>query len=260
MMRAAYALIGSLLLTGSGYAQTEENTGPNENILRWKEGQYAYRTLSDGRDRGWEKFRLMVHPDDTRTMIMWHDLNARNAQFTVVLKVDEDFRPMEAYVDYFTENGHKGSGIYRVDDEEVEMLITGTTGVIRHEVDTDTETFSLGTHPVSADGWHRAVAENGEDIEDGKEKDEITGTICSFEASSDLTKPMTCLPREQAFGPVSEETITTPAGTFDTYHYQLGPAKVWVLPEDRLLVRMVYEQFDREYVLTSFESANNEDD
>ena len=259
-MKTFIAGLMTAALAVPALAQTEENTGPNENILRWKEGQYAYRTLSDGRDRGWEKFRLMVHPDDTRTMIMWHDLKARNAQFTVVLKVDEDFRPMEAYVDYWTENGHKGSGIYRVDDEEIQMTITGTTGVIHNEIEAETEEFSFGTHPVSADGWHRAVAEHGEDVEEGEEKDEITGTICSFEASSDLTKPMTCMLREQDFGPVSEETITTPAGTFDTYHYELGPAKVWVLPEDRVMVRMIYERFDREYVLTEYSSGNNEDD
>lgn len=75
-----------------------DNAGSNASIVRRAGGTYAYTTISDGRHRGAEHFQLLVHPDGSRTMMTWHDLSARNAQFSVVLRVASTFRPLEAYV------------------------------------------------------------------------------------------------------------------------------------------------------------------
>ena len=52
------------------------------------------------------------------------------------------------------------------------------------------------------------------------------------------------------------ETIETPAGEFDTMRYRLaGSSDLWVTGADRILVRMVQERFDREYLLIDYDAA-----
>lgn len=68
-------------------AAPEENSGPNANLQRQANGRYAYRTVRDGRERGVEEFDMFVHRDGSRTLMIWRDLWAKNAQFSVVLRV-----------------------------------------------------------------------------------------------------------------------------------------------------------------------------
>lgn len=81
---ATLALLG--IGSGSPWAQsmTPENTGPNVNIVRWSKGAYEYRATKSGRTRGWEQWKLFTYRDGSRSMIMWHDLFARNTQFISV--------------------------------------------------------------------------------------------------------------------------------------------------------------------------------
>ncbi|NBX40632.1 MAG: hypothetical protein EBR15_04275, partial [Gammaproteobacteria bacterium] len=85
-------------------AQAAELASPvlaNASIARRASGQYRYESL-DGREvRGSEQFQILVRPDESRTLIVWHDLAAKNAQFTVVQQVDPQFQPIEAYVSYW---------------------------------------------------------------------------------------------------------------------------------------------------------------
>ena len=85
-------LLAVLVPPNAAAAAAQENTGPNANLLRQASGRYTYRTLTDGRERGVEAFDMFVHRDGSRTLMIWHDLWARNAQFTVVLRVAENFR------------------------------------------------------------------------------------------------------------------------------------------------------------------------
>lgn len=237
----------ALLWSGLSAAQTGDTEGPNSNIVRWAHGTYAYTTLSEPRDRGWERFHMNVYADGSRTMNMWHDLKARSAQFTVIHRVEANFRPIETFVSYWVANGFKGSTLIRVEDETLTASARGPAG--QHDQTLDVPAvFSVGTHPVSADGWH-LWSDSGEN---GTEQ---SSKIYSMEASADATKPPLGTLRDLAFKRIGEETITVPAGTFDTIHYDLSGSQVWITKEDRLMVRMVNERFDRDYVLTSFKSG-----
>lgn len=239
-----------LLWSGLTVAQTGDAEGPNSNIVRWASGTYAYTTMSEPRDRGWERFHMNVYADGSRTMNMWHDLRARSAQFTVILRVAGDFRPLEAFVSYWVANGFKGSTLIRVDGDALTASASGPAG--QHDQDiTAPDMFSIGTHPVSADGWHLST-------DSGKDGVDQTSKIYSMEASADVTKPALGTIRDLAFKRIGEETITVPAGTFDTLHYDLSGSQVWITKEDRLMVRMINERFDRDYVLTEFDSETYE--
>ena len=79
-----------------------------------------------------------------------------------------------------------------------------------------------------------------------------TSTFYALEASTDLTKPVlgTLTPlKVEIIGP---ETITVPAGRFDTLHVRLsGINDLWITPKDRLVIKSVIAPRDLSYVLTS---------
>ena len=240
-------VVVALLFGGFAVAQTKDNEGPNTNILRWASGMYAYTTLNEPRDRGWERFHMNVYADGSRTMNMWHDLSARNAQFTVVLRVAADFRPIEAFLSYWVAEGFKGSTIIRVDGDTLTASASGPAGLHEQRI-TVPPVFSIGTHPVSADGWHLWA-------DDGIEEQDQGSKIYSLEATADVTKPPLGTIRDLAFKRIGEETITVAAGTFETVHFELSGSQVWITKQDRLMVRMIIERFDRDYVLTEFTTS-----
>jgi len=250
--RSTAALIGVLAVaTGAVASEVPDN----KNIVRWARGTYEYRTLEDKTPRGSERFELMVHPDGSRTMLMWHDLAARNAQFTVVLRTDAAFRPVEAYLNYWVESGYKGSALLRVDRDELGVTSQGASGA-HTQIITAPEQFSIGTHPVSADGWHlyqQSTNSQGQPV----------ARIYIMEASADLTKPLLGSFVEMPFEVLADDaTMTTPAGTFVTTHYRLagGLSDIWLAGEDRLLVRMVNERRGLEYVLSEYTRGGGEQD
>ena len=163
-MRAALASV--LTLASPAPALAQENTGPNAAIVRRASGVYRYETIADARLRGEERFQLLVHPDGTRTMLMWHDLAARNAQFTVVLRNDAAFRPLEAFASYWNAGRFKGSAHFLVEGTRLTAQASGPAGVVP-QATVVPEWFSIGTHPVAGDGVHTAgfdVARGGEQV------------------------------------------------------------------------------------------------
>lgn len=228
-------------------AAVTENLGPNAAIVRRAAGVYRYETISDGRVRGEERFQLFVHPDGSRTLSVWHDLAARNAQFTVVLRNAEDFRPLEAYVSYWNAARFKGSAHFLVDGASVTTTSRGPYGLVPQRLEAPA-VFSIGTHPVAGDGWHTA----GYDPVRGGVQ---TLQLLSVEAGTDLTKPV-----HGTFVPLSverlgAETVEVPAGRFDAVRWRLsGVNDLWLVGEDRLVVKSVIAARDLQYVLTQWES------
>ena len=254
MKKIFLAFVCGLVVATSALAQTStpppENTGTNSNIVRWAEGKYVYQTVKEKRQRGWEKFHLNVHPDGSRTMIMWHDLLASNNQFTVVLRVGPDFRPLESYLSYWTPNGYKGSNFILVNGMKLNAVTNGPTGQVTQALDVP-QSVSIGSHPVAADGWHTWY-ENADVI--GPQK----GTLYSVEATDDNNKPPlgTLIPFQ--FERIGPEKIKTPAGTFDTIKYKLGSAsEAWLLGPDKIMVKVVNAPRNLEYVLTEFKAGEN---
>lgn len=240
-------LLAFLTLTNPATSAEPENAGPNANLLRQASGRYVYRTLTDGRERGVESFDMFVHRDGSRTLMIWHDLWAKNAQFTVVLRVAENFRPLSTFVSYWVADGYKGNATFQVDGDRVNASAAGEYGVILRTTNVPDE-FSIGTHPVAGDGWHLWYAPAEEVGATGKIN------LYSLEATADTGKPPLGEIVEMSWEYVGEETLETPAGRFETQRYSMmGSTDLWVTGEDRILVRMIMERFDREYLLTELE-------
>ncbi len=242
------AVVLALGIAGFVPAQAQdENTGPNTSILRWAEGTYSYLGDNGERERGIEKFRMNVHPDGTRTLIMWHDLYARNLQYSVILRVEENFRPLQAFANFWTDNGYNGSTFITVKGDMMETVTHGPVGQVTQTIDVP-HGLSIDSHPVSGDGWHMWHVDSSAD---GVQK---TGALYGIESSGDLSKPPLGALTYMSMEVMGEETVTVPAGTFGTTKYRLaGRTLVWVTMPDRIVIKMNNSGRGHDYVLTALE-------
>lgn len=219
---------------------------PTENpgIIRWAEGSYQYRALSDDRATGRETFRLTVAPDGTRTMRVYTDIFSRGVQANVVVRVASTFRPLTAYVDISTKGVLKGSAFYIAGDRGIDATVVDAVGQqVRTHSDMP-EQFSFGTHPLALDGWSTWYAP----VVPGQI---AKGAIYLVNGDATNARPMVGDVTPVDLEYVGEEQVTVPAGTFPTQHYRIaGQSDVWVTGEDRLLVKYVWSKIDRQYLLS----------
>lgn len=219
----------------------EEANGSLER--RWL-GQYRSETTSDGKVRGSETFEMLVHADGSRTLNISTDLRARQGWFNVTLRVAADHRPLEAYVNYWNAGRYKGSGYFLVDDSSLFASSAGPAG--RQQRITEVpRRFSIGAHPVAADGWHTA---SYDPVVAGKQ----SVSLYSIEAGVDPSRPVLgeIVPLEIEL--LGEEEIEVPAGRFKTHRYRLaGVNDLWVHGPDKLVIRSEIAVRNLRYVLLS---------
>ncbi|MCB2108014.1 MAG: hypothetical protein KDE14_09955, partial [Rhodobacteraceae bacterium] len=189
--------------------------------------------------------------DGSRTLIMWHDLFARNLQYTVVLRAAANFRPLEAFTSYWSPGGFKGTTLITVNGDTVDMESHGPLGTFTQTVKVP-EKLSLGTHPVSGDGWHTWY-------DDPKAKGvQKSGMTYGLDPGGDMSRPVVGLLVPQQFENLGKEKITVRAGTFDTVHYKVaGASDTWVLMPDRILIKMSMKSRGIDYELVEFASGDN---
>jgi hypothetical protein len=225
-----------------------ENTGPNNNIVRRANGSYVYlSTQEPGRERGREDFQLLVHPDGSRTLIMWNETRARHSQIHAVLRVEANFRPLEAYVSYWSYGVFRGSGLVRVDGDEIRTQISGPTGTSQQILPVPAW-FSIATHPLAADGWHQLPVRK-------KRGQQQSTTLINLDTAKELNVPILARVQQQPWQWLGEEKVTVPAGTFTTQRYRSGESDVWVMGEDRILVRFLWPSLGSDYVLTKYSTS-----
>ncbi|MCS6948296.1 MAG: hypothetical protein NZM12_11825, partial [Steroidobacteraceae bacterium] len=114
--------IAAAATVGAAQTAPPENTGPNNVILRRIGGSYEQRTLQPPTRRvGREDFVLLAHHDSTRTLIAWTIDEQLATHSETVLRVGPDFRPLEAFIGFWSDGAHRAGGLFRVDGE----LISG---------------------------------------------------------------------------------------------------------------------------------------
>ena len=245
-LSAVAAIVALLIFGGAVRAQAQpENTGPNSAIVRSVTGHMTFRNLADGRVRGGEDFRLIVHPDGTRHITISKDFLAVNAQQTIVARVDRDFRPLETYAAYWTASGFKGAIFVAVRATELRATATGPKGHTE-DIQQVPQNISVVHHGEVTNGWYLWSAYP-------EARGDQTAPSYILNAGPRDGDQVAGVMRESHFHQVGPERVTTPAGTFDTLHYVLSELDMWIAGEDRLLVRQVDAKNGREYVLTKIE-------
>lgn len=242
------ALLGSFgLIIGDVHAQPApaENTGPNTSIVRTVTGKMTFRTLSDGRVRGGEDFRLLVHPDGSRQIFISKDFKAVNAQQSMMTRVDARFRPLETYASYWTRDGFKGSIYVTVSGNELNAVALGPKGRVETALRVPDD-ISVVHHGEVMNGWYYWS-------ENASSKTQQSSSVYILSAAPRGDSQVAGFLAESKFTRLGTEKVTTPAGSFDAVHYRLEgqeALEMWIAGEDRLLVRQTDVKNDREYLLT----------
>lgn len=240
------------LATGwSGAATAIAIAAPNAptSVVRWVDGSYQYRRLTDGGERGRETFRMSLHADGTRVMRATTDIFSRGVQVSVIQRVAPNFRPLDAHVTMYLAGGFKGAGTFVVVGDRL-TAATRTAGGIATRQYSVPDSVSIGSHPLVLDGWHTWHVRP----ELGKVQ---AGTVFLIDGDPDLTKPMLGTARATKFEYLGENDVVVPAGRFRARHYRIdGRAEVWIATEDRILIRSVWPQYGSEYVLEQLDRSD----
>lgn len=225
----------------------DENTGPNINVAREIIGTLRLQTKSDKGYRGVEEWRIFVHPNGGRTMILSKDFVAANALQIMTAHVDANFRPIDVYATYWVPDGYRGSIRVALDGNTLRAVSEGPGGSTTDELSVPNE-ISIVTHGESMNGWYLW---QGERDDEGKH----AATYFNFSPSPDGSALVRGRLHPASFQYLGTETITVPAGTFETERYLLTNIEMWVTGEHRILVKQSITDEDKEYVLTRLEGA-----
>ena len=86
----------------------------NDSVVRVVEDLGDNGDARDGGVLGTESFRLPVHRDGSRCLLIWSNSASRGTQITSQVCVDTAFRPTEAYARYWIGGSYRGSGWIQV--------------------------------------------------------------------------------------------------------------------------------------------------
>ena len=218
-------------------------------VVRWVDGSYHYRRLSDAGLRGRETFRMSLHADGTRVMRATTDIFSRGVQVSVIQRVEPSFRPLEAHVTMYLAGGFKGAGTFIVSAGRLTAVTRTVTGTQTKFYNVP-ESISIGSHPLVLDGWHAWHVRP----ELGKVQQ---GGVFLIDGDPDLAKPMLGKVKPTKFEYLGESDVVVPAGSFRAQHYRIdGQADVWIATEDRILIRSVWPQYGSEYVLEKLDRSD----
>lgn len=242
----ALALAFCVSLTGPKAGA--EDTHANTNIVRMATGTHSFYEEDSTTLRGQEYFRMIAHGDGSRTMMITKNMFSGNRQHNITMRVDPVFRPIEMFGSYWYPEGLKGSVRITVDGDLMRATSFGPLGRAEHEVRMP-EQFAIVSHGEGLNAWNSSVMDpSDEPGDDGKVMLDRTAYFISPVRDGD--GPVLGKVTRSTLTRIGEETITVPAGTFDTIHYSTGALDVWAIKGDRILALQTFR--GENYVLTEY--------
>lgn len=193
--------------------------------------------------RGTERFSVSVAPDGSRTLHATCEILDRNVSKDIIYSVDRDFRPMDSYVRLIKDGTLLGSGRYHFDDRGGSLdCDSRVLGHVTQRIDQPGGFPSFGPHPLTGDIWHLARYDHS-----SKEKVQFFDSALSSLEHDGCSGPM-LHPIRFGIEFLGPQTITVPAGTFETHHYQFHLdgtlpqehplEQLWCIPEDFIFVQI----------------------
>jgi hypothetical protein len=246
-MHTAVTFVLACLLAVPVSAQ-EENTGSNRNILREWAGSLRMQTIADKRYRGVEEWRMFVHGDGSRTMMLSKDFLAFNALQIMTMRVEANFRPADVYAAYWVPDGYRGAIRVAIDGDRLRAVSEGP-GPAHTETHTVPEEIAVITHGESMNGWY---------LWQGDPKSPEPQALHEFNLIpvGPAGENVRGILRTGSYEYLGPETVTVPAGTFEAERYRIMNIELWITGEDRILVKQVIAEEDKEYVLTRLEAVS----
>ena len=248
-LRQASLALFSLLLLGADFSHKAfAETKANANILRMVTGTHSFYEEDGTTLRGQEFFRMFAHPDGSRTMMVSKNMFSGDRQHNITLRVDPVFRPIEMFGSYWYPEGFKGSVRITVDGDSLHATSFGPGGRTDHKLRMP-EAFAIVSHAEGLNAWNSSVMDpDDEDAAEGSVTLDRTAYFIS--PIRDRDGPLLGSLLRSKLTRVGEETITVPAGTFETIHYSTGELEVWAIKGDRILAKQTYR--GENYLLTEY--------
>lgn len=233
-------------LGATSFAAATEN---NANILRMATGTHSFYEEDGVTLRGEEYFRMIAHGDGSRTMMVTKNMFSNDRQHNITMRVDPMFRPIEAFASYWYPSGFKGSVRITVDSNKLHATSWGPVGRTEHEVLVP-PALAIVTHGEGLNAWSASVLDP-EDTQPGVSGRESARTSYFVSPVKEGDGPVLGKLTPATLTRVGEETITVPAGTFETIHYSTGALEIWAMKGDRVLVKQTFR--GEHYVLTAYD-------
>lgn len=194
---------------------------------------------------GHERWQLTVHPDGSRTMASVVQYTPRDVQRHVIQRVGPNFEPIETYALYWVGGTWRGSALASVNGRGLSIVANTPRGPASQRFDVEGP-LAIVPHVLAADSWRTKLYDRARG---GTQPIQAYNFDATAEASNSLLGRM--MSYRLAF--VGAETLTVPAGRFETEHYRIEDAvDLYVSGEDGVLVRFVYPAIDREHELIEY--------
>ena len=210
IFNSVLAIVSSLFYLAVANAQTDYFD--NDNVSHWASGKYAYLSLRDDIQNGEESWFLTAHPDGSRTLRATNSYNDHTKTLrNVVLRVDQNFRPLEAYATFWVNGAWRGSGWFVVHGKTLHATVDGPNGRLTQSLEVP-DKFSFVPHPISTDSWLTWYYDK-----------ELGGkqsiTLYNFESRGFGANGILGRLQKSEIEYLGEEDVKTPAGVFRCDHY-----------------------------------------
>lgn len=248
MFSSTLAVFFCLFCFSTAKAQTDYLA--KDNVSHWASGKYAYISLRDGVQNGEESWFLTAHPDGSRTLQATNSYNDYTKTLrNVILRVDQRFRPLEAYATFWVDGAWRGSGWFTVNNNKLSAIVDGPNGRLTQSLEVP-ENFSFVPHPISTDSWPTWYYDK-----------ELGGkqpiTLYTFDGRGFGVSGILGRLQSSEIEYLGEEDIETPAGVFRCEHYAFGEGdpQFFIFGQDRLLAKMIWKAAEVEYVLSEYKTG-----
>jgi hypothetical protein len=227
-------------------------------------GKLIYVSEKTGTDRefGREWFSISRHEDGQITVRAQCEIDSgvvrkRSVVRDVVCSLDSNNRPLDCFVRLHENGQYLGAGWFRFDDNKVfGTLHNRHIGHVEQRFEVDGPIPSVGAHPLVCDMLH-CLAFDTTRNERVQRSRRIMMTSRELDGCSG--PELTWMDMDIEY--LGRETITVPAGTFQTEHFcfpfpsgEYPEEHVWFVPEELLFVRVrVGEGLKSRYDLVAVE-------
>ena len=217
-------------------------------------GRMLYLTDGVG-EMGREWFHVTIQPDGSRTLRAICEMDDDRLLRDVVVTLDKDWYPVDAFVRLSIEEELVGTSWFRFADGMAECEgLTAGEGRLHQRFEIDGRVGFFGAHPLHGDAWSCAVLDR--DIAVGRSVQNFSSSHLPNGGSGPLLVPTSADYAKRTY--VGQAQVRVPAGQFDAKHFQFfvgdyPPIDIWTTGSDFIPVRLRWDLLSQSYELVELE-------
>lgn len=223
--------------------------------MKFIQGLISYRLGTPDAQGDWfgrEHFSVSLFDNGTRTLRAVCEFEDVGLVRDVTYTLDDEFRPLEAYVRVAFPAKPVGSGWFRFTERSAEgEAFTAAEGRVRQRFELSERVRAFGTHPICSDMLRLAHLRTDRQGEEQVLSHCMNSSGLSYGESGPLLSP-----RSYRYVHRGRESVATEAGRFDTqaFEWKVRDGKtllLWTLKPHHLPVRLYFPEGSKIYDLVS---------